>query len=864
MTKLGKKLKTADSEKRVEAIYHQELERALKAAGVEVLEIKTSVKTDGIIDTNFQFKGKTIAMKIIVEVKQDETFSSATVRSKVLAQVIFYLKRLEDNGKEIPHIVFVGDKDECFIVHTNYLVDYLKKDYDWSKAPSQAHINNPDLVLELAKDDKLQEQCYVYSVEEGFKLEEVVEKMKGLTVGTPVKVRVTEKNIAKIFEYFTMNVLSRKSNGQARYNPREQVELFMTIVNERNDCYAHPNKPGKAVFKGKEVDVKRDAFNQFKNHYEFNYTVEEKKEFTAIADRLIEDSERRMKGDFYTQQIWVDEAHKMLAENLGDNWKEEYMVWDCAAGTMNLTRDYTFKELYSSTLHEHDLVISEKYNPWSVKFQYDFLNDDVEIMDELLKKVENGHKLTTKDFYGTKLWQKAQDLITGLLLGKKLLFFINPPYGRGSELSQMAGGNREAKKGIQKSKINDIMLRNKIGASSANLYAQFMFRVKLFADMFKGEVSLGLFSPTAFMTGESFKGLREALFGETFKYVDGMMFQASQFADVSDNWGISFTILKSTRVDKEVPEQFKIKLKENTISGVSTIRIKRLYNLDNKQSGIEYARSLEKSEKIEYPVMSSGLKVKQDTMLVDEDFIGQLGVNTNIVEKNSMGCSILSSKFKGWAFIDIKQENLMRAVSYFAARKLLRGNFADWANSKDEYMWPNTEHELYGQWEKDSLVYSLFNTSSNQTSLRNVEVKGTEWNIYNHFFFMSRDEILQLATNPEHINNAVEQDIYDHGKEERYVYTKIKEIEDQKGFSPDAQAVLDKARELVKSSFKYRDLFNMEKPEYHINTWDAGWYQIKGLLKEYDPKGLKEFTELYKEFEDRMRPLVYELGFLYE
>ena len=49
-----------------------------------------------------------------------------------------------------------------------------------------------------------------------------------------------------------------------------------------------------------------------------------------------------------------------------------------------------------------------------------------------------------------------------------------------------------------------------------------------------------------------------------------------------------------------------------------------------------------------------------------------------------------------------------------------------------------------------------------------------------------------------------------------------------------------------------------------INTRDAGWYQIKALAKEYIPDTLKQFNELYKAFEDRMRPLVYELGCLYK
>ena len=53
-----------------------------------------------------------------------------------------------------------------------------------------------------------------------------------------------------------------------------------------------------------------------------------------------------------------------------------------------------------------------------------------------------------------------------------------------------------------------------------------------------------------------------------------------------------------------------------------------------------------------------------------------------------------------------------------------------------------------------------------------------------------------------------------------------------------------------------------EYPEYHLNTWDAGFYQIKKILKKYMPDELKAFRTLYKEFEDRMREGVYKFDFL--
>lgn len=56
------------------------------------------------------------------------------------------------------------------------------------------------------------------------------------------------------------------------------------------------------------------------------------------------DNYRRRTGVFYTPQIWADYAQKMIGEQFGEDWRENYIVWDCCCGTANLTRGYKFKE----------------------------------------------------------------------------------------------------------------------------------------------------------------------------------------------------------------------------------------------------------------------------------------------------------------------------------------------------------------------------------------------------------------------------------------------------------------------------------------------------------------------------------------
>lgn len=291
--------------------------------------------------------------------------------------------------------------------------------------------------------------------------------------------------------------------------------------------------------------------------------------------------------------------------------------------------------------------------------------------------------------------------------------------------------------------------------------------------------------------------------------------------------------------------------------------VKTIYNTDKKTAANVYVKGLNKTKsKMDFVHLSSPLNiVSQGTIKVTTDFLGYLNCNGNNVRYNNTLVGLYSGIFSGGGQgeghspgFSVNHQNFNEVVTYFTARKLIKG---DWVNWYDEYLVPNQEHKELKQFEYDSLVYSLFESKSNQSSLRQVEYKNKLWDIKNEFFWMSSDRMKQLSDEngyDELYNDArtsSDRHVYKllHGPEN--IYSKL---------SPDAKLVLDKASQLVESSLEMRQI--MANNENHLNSWDAGYAQLKLVWKEYFPEEFKEFRQLYKNLEDRMRPLVYELGFL--
>jgi hypothetical protein len=450
-------------------------------------------------------ESKSQKLRILCEFKDDLDLSSKSGQIKVLSQTIYYIKKFELSGIILPTVLFIGDKNECFVIHVNDIFKYLSMNLDWSIAPSNAH-KNLDLVTEMLSDDNI--NPHVFSIHN---IDDCLQKVKDLTDGVTRLIPITPHNLTEVFSYFEKNVL-----GKHTLNTNQLANLFTQILINPDNNYLHPVKKRKTIVTKSfnEVPVKtRESFTSFFSHFQYEYTPRQKEDLTAVVDRLIQDVTRRKQGEFFTPTIWVDKAHEYITSVYGEDWKEKYVVWDPAWGTGNLTRDYKFKELYVSTLNYSDIQTAEQmgYNPEAVKFQFDFLNDDYDFLPKGLR-----------------------DAIES---GREIIGFINPPYGSVNDFQNIKQDGGQSKNKIEDTAIKIQMNEDKMGLCVKNLYTQFIYKLNKF-----GNLNICVFSPPLMYSGIDFKMFREKVLNK-YEFKGGFIMNSSQFADVK-SWGLTFSVLK--------------------------------------------------------------------------------------------------------------------------------------------------------------------------------------------------------------------------------------------------------------------------------------------------------------------------------
>lgn len=168
---------------------------------------------------------------------------------------------------------------------------------------------------------------------------------------------------------------------------------FITMIIAKKVFFAKFAPTSLSILDSKKAEFKDNqvTHTQFWNRYERPPKREYWEYIARRRDLLVPQDVRERKGSFFTPRKWVELSQQYLADELGEDWQDEYYIWDCCGGTGNLEAGLTNKyHIWVSTLDKADVdVIHDRIrhmNEASTNgkganlldkhvFQFDFLND---------------------------------------------------------------------------------------------------------------------------------------------------------------------------------------------------------------------------------------------------------------------------------------------------------------------------------------------------------------------------------------------------------------------------------------------------------------------------------------------------------
>ena len=373
-----------------------------------------------------------------------------------------------------------------------------------------------------------------------------------------------------------------------------------------------------------------------------------------LQTEIIKNRER--KGAFYTPKIWVELSQKYLTDVLGEDWQDEYYIWDCACGTGNLLAGLTNKyNIYASTLDRQDIdVIKDRIKNGANlledhTFQFDFLNDDF-----------------------TKLPQSLQNIINDPEKRKKLVVYINPPY------AEAATADRQGNKiGVSETKIKN-KYASLIGKANNELFTQFLIRI--YAEIPNSKIAN--FSTLKNLQSSNFKDFRKIFQAKLEKF---FLVPADTFDNVKGSFPIGFFIYDTSK--KEVFKEMlgDIYDEKGSYDGEKSVICyddckyindwyKKFYNNKGQEVGILNTRGNDFQNQ-NYIHISTGNNFN----------------HTSLITKN----------------------NILEACVYVAVRQCIE---ATWLNDRDQFLFPNVGWETDNEFQNDCLAFSLFDGQNKITS----------------------------------------------------------------------------------------------------------------------------------------------------
>ncbi len=440
-------------------------------------------------------------------------------------------------------------------------------------------------------------------------------------------------------------------------------KLHVLLIKDHYELDRKIDESGFSSIKSVGFRDEQTAHTQFWNKYQRPPLEEYWEYIVSRRDLLVPQDIRERKGSFYTPLIWVELSQKYIADVLGEDWQDEYYVWDCAAGTGNLLTGLTNKyHIWASTLDQQDVdVMHDRIDNGanllkSHVFQFDFLNDDF-----------------------TKLPDELQKIINDPEKRKKLVIYINPPYAE-TATNLTSNKDRINKRGVSFTKIQ-LKYSNKIGIATKELFAQFLIRIAI-------EIPnsvIANFSKLKYIQGPNFNKFRDFF---KVKYEKGFVVPANTFDNVKGNFPIGFCIWK-------VEENKEFSFIECDIfdENCNFIKSKKFYTFDNDLFITDWYRNYH-------------------NRIVDTSNIGSIGLyGSDFQHNNFIRITSCINHPNRWTFINLY--NIIETSIYFTLRNIFESN---WVNDRDQYLYPNDKWKNDIEFQNDCFTFTLFDSQNRITS----------------------------------------------------------------------------------------------------------------------------------------------------
>ncbi|WP_396168915.1 hypothetical protein [Flavobacterium sp.] len=750
----------------------------------------------------------------------------------MFVQLILTIGKARTFDKTLPP-AFLGAfdfKKIAFVPYINVQDIFYLNDFNWNVAPSNHETKEFKLIKERI-ETILKRNTYVYDfVKEDKDLVTFI-KNNVAKATTTSKLKIDKNNFIPIYLRWLEIV---KPNIDVNWDDLKKANIFdndfyladlfvddrdtqnidddLTIRDSlfvvfQNQGYKIAKENIRQMFDATINLKNKETYLQFWKRYKRPPIKEFQDYIIERRDLLVQQDIRERKGAFFTPRQWVELSQKYLTDYLGENWQDDYYIWDCAAGTGNLLAGLTNKyHIYASTLDQADInVMHERIDHGAnlLKnhvFQFDFLNDDF-----------------------TKLPQGLQDIINDEEKRKKLVIYINPPYAEATS-SKTVTGTGENKSGVTTNfKIND-QLKPKIGNASNEIFALFMANIY---EKMPGCI-LGQFSKLKFVNGSNFKKFKDYFLAD---YVSGFIVPAETFDNVKGKFPIGFTIWNTSKKSKIDIIETDVFDKNGNFKGT-----KNFYG--------DLPHSINKW------FVQFQIKTKENIGLLSNyppDFQNQAKV---FIKINQMARS---------GSINIVATNIIPISIYFSVRLCLE---ATWLNDRDQFSFPNDGWKTDAEFQNDCLAFALFYGQNRISSSEGINhwIPFTEQEVHAKEKFASNfmtnfiNGKLKVEQKTEHslFENEVQVGVYDNQPKE---------------FSEEATAVFNAGRELWNYYHSQKEV-NVNASLYDIREYFQG-RNDKGRMNARSDDS--KYTELISELRsklnilaDKIKPKIYEYEFLKE